>query len=110
MKRIFAKLVRFQGEWGLNVFIIDPKEMEVEQFTTAGHHQSAPIKDFKFHENDNHLIFIAHDKIEEFQIYEISQTFWDNLRKPDNWKNLCHGLKIKSAKTAQYLWDRGIRN
>lgn len=110
MKRIFAKLVKHQKGWGLNVFLIDPVEMTIEQITTEGNSQSAKISDFKYHENDRHLIFVAYDKIEEFKIYEINQTFWNNLRKPENWKNLCHGLKIKSPRTAQYLWDRGIRN
>ena len=110
MTRIFVKLVKFRDMWGLNVFLIDPVEMTVEQITTTGHSQTAKISDFKYHEDDHLLIFVAYDKIEEFQIYEINHTFWNNLCKPDNWKNLCHGLKIKSEKTAQYLWDRGIRN
>ena len=81
----------------------------VNQITINGPgDQEAKFTDFRYVEDTNRLTFVVGGKIEEFPIYEFSDETFAVMQREDNWKNLAHGLKIKSAKTVEWLKKRGI--
>lgn len=108
MTRIFAKIVGLPEGYGLNLLKFDFRAKRVEQIPLGHGGQEAAFTDFRYSEHDHRLTFVVGGKIEEFPIYEISEQTFETMRRPDNWANLEHGLKIKSPKTVEWLKKRGI--
>jgi hypothetical protein len=110
--RYFAKIVKvtgYGGGYGLNILKFNLREMTIEQITLNGPGgQEGKFTDFKYEEARERLTFVVEGKIVEFPIYEFSEETFNTMRRADNWKNLAHGLKIKSEKTLEWLKKRGI--
>lgn len=108
VRRIFAKLTSLPKSWGMNILVFDMVAWTVEQITTGHGGQSGKFSDLRYEEARNTLTFVVNGKIEEMPIHEISEKTFETMQRPDNWKNLCHGLSIKSPKTLAWLNKRGI--
>lgn len=108
MRRIFAKLIKVRDAWGLNILVFDLTEKTVEQIVTPQGGQTGQFTDLRYEEDRSRLTFVVNGKIEEMPIHEISEKTFETMRRSDNWKNLCHGLNIKSQKTLDWLTGRGI--
>lgn len=106
--RNFAKIVVLDEGFGLNILKFNMRQHTVEQITIGAGSQEAKFTDLRFEEATNRLTFIVDGKIIEFPIYEFSDETLVTMQRPDNWKNLTHGLKIKSPKTVEWLKKRGI--
>src|SRR3546814_16307614 len=107
MLRYFAKLVRVKDGYGMTMFVLDFNLKTVQQINTDGSGQVAEFTDFKYKEDRRELLFVVGHKIVETRIDEISAKLFLNLRKPHNWQSLCHGLRIKSKKTVDWLVNVG---
>lgn len=94
--------------YGLNILTFDFQTNRVEQVPLGRGGQEATFTDFRYTDYLNKLTFVVGGKIEEFPIYEISKQTFETMRRQDNWAALEKGLKVKSAKTVEWLKKRGI--
>jgi hypothetical protein len=108
--RYFAKLVRVKKGAGMNVLIFDTTSKQVSQITTDGLNlvREAQFTDFRYNDDLDKLTFVVNGRIEEMRIYEISENTFKAMQRPDNWKNLCHGLSIASPKTLDWCVNHRI--